>query len=286
MRIKTPIRHTFTLVELLVVIAVISALSALLLPALQRARRSANEAACINNLKRVGMGVFLYTADNRNFYPDRSTPTHPNDDYRVRYKGRYYTLSNRMQTLSVSKVFEPLREYHGNGDAMGEVYTCPFAKANTLAGAGTAFPFKYKSKSNNWAGRIGNYNLCFGTMWDQNGGVAIRYPMRRIGEGWTSTTKGRNGSANRQSFVVASDKMRNNQFGQPNANHPPAGEDAAWLVKGSGPGWIFDNYASTSAAYLLEDGSVDLETQVSQYLDHIGGDNSFLIPVEHFQIGQ
>ena len=52
----SPQRHSaFTLIELLVVIAVIAILAALLLPALSRAKRTAQSAACLNNLKQIGV---------------------------------------------------------------------------------------------------------------------------------------------------------------------------------------------------------------------------------------
>lgn len=70
----------FTLVELLVVLAIISILTALLLPSLRRARDSAKMLACASNLHQIGIAHQLYSNDNG----DRMCPqmTHwPDGDY-------------------------------------------------------------------------------------------------------------------------------------------------------------------------------------------------------------
>jgi len=59
----------FTLVELLVVIGIIAALIAVLLPALNAARRSAQSVACLNNLRELSFMMRLYVADNRQYLP-------------------------------------------------------------------------------------------------------------------------------------------------------------------------------------------------------------------------
>src|SRR5947207_10118106 len=57
------IRRGFTLVELLVVIAVIAILAALLLPALSRVKQSADNALCQSNLRQQGIGLAMYVSD-------------------------------------------------------------------------------------------------------------------------------------------------------------------------------------------------------------------------------
>jgi len=95
MNVRSPSRlhpdQCFTLVELLVVVAVVGVLCALLLPALQSAFDQGKGAACISNLRQIGIAIGAYASDHDggipfgpkapgfnnagNFYPSTGAPT-------------------------------------------------------------------------------------------------------------------------------------------------------------------------------------------------------------------
>jgi prepilin-type N-terminal cleavage/methylation domain-containing protein len=71
--------RAFTLLELLVVIAVISILAALLLPVLSKAKEQGRRTVCLNNVRQVTLAIHLYADDNGESLPVLPSPNpYPN----------------------------------------------------------------------------------------------------------------------------------------------------------------------------------------------------------------
>ena len=73
MRKSSRVRPAFTLVELLLVIAVIAILASLLMPALESARENARRIVCLSQLRQTGQSVGLYANDFDGLYPSRDS---------------------------------------------------------------------------------------------------------------------------------------------------------------------------------------------------------------------
>ena len=104
--------RAFTVVELLVVIAIISILIALLLPAVQAARGSARRAACMNNLRQIGLATTVYEVHWKGFPPA--------------YSGQVLVNYSLATNFSVHSVILPYLEQVPLFDSIN--FSLPFSK--------------------------------------------------------------------------------------------------------------------------------------------------------------
>lgn len=105
----------FTLLELLLVIAVIAILSSLLLPALSKAKETSRAAACQGNLKQFAYGAIQYSSDYNDYtltYITYGYPTLENCSWFITL-GPYLGLGN-----SSSEIFQRYT-------TQNTLYTCP-----------------------------------------------------------------------------------------------------------------------------------------------------------------
>ena len=89
-------KRAFTLIELLVVIAIIAILAAILFPVFAQAKEAAKKTTCLSNTKQMALGIYMYSNDNDDvypqndwendpagFYPGTYNPANPNGTYQI-----------------------------------------------------------------------------------------------------------------------------------------------------------------------------------------------------------
>jgi prepilin-type processing-associated H-X9-DG protein/prepilin-type N-terminal cleavage/methylation domain-containing protein len=140
---RSPPRSAFTLVELLVVIAVVSLLIALLMPALSFAREQANRVKCLSNLRQIGQAALQHANEHRQHIQiagnlavaGSATPENLGDAAMVKYS--YYQDGPVMRPLPLPAALAPyvgqkvrtddrlVMSADMDSGPIAEVFTCP-----------------------------------------------------------------------------------------------------------------------------------------------------------------
>ncbi|MCH2175978.1 MAG: type II secretion system GspH family protein [Lentisphaeria bacterium] len=138
-------KNRFTLIELLVIVAIIGVLVSILLPAIQEAKKKANDVSCKSNLKQLGVAMILRVNDYDGNIPSASfayvgtytiDPEIPDNSDRYNWNEWY-------QPKNLGQYINPDGDWGGgpNGARKHKLYACPSGTLNDKATDG--FPHGY-----------------------------------------------------------------------------------------------------------------------------------------------
>ena len=196
----------FTLIELLVVIAIIAILAGMLLPALNAAKKKAQDASCRSNLKQQHLGFAYYCEDYQSWCPT--------SDFQVTGKTEPVPWYGRFQDLKYI--------------TSGKIFSCPTNKAEVNG----AYP------DGGGANYGSTYGLSLGTFGtSQSNGIKYTAVARESGSsdtvvfGDTAIVKNNTGSS--ASFIYSSSKpghFINSASGSPSSSFIGPGDYTAYGI--------------------------------------------------------
>ena len=169
-------RRAFSLIEVLVVLAILGVLAGLLMPAVQRARESANYITCRSHLRQIGLAIHNYEV-NHGYFPGLGTA--PNQESVLARVLPFLELDNLRQLIAADRpLYHPLGDYGWLDPAQAAaartvvpLFLCPsdgqppvfpdydFATVagtsyvvNAGTGTGTNYDFRYPTDGMFWYG--------------------------------------------------------------------------------------------------------------------------------------
>ena len=168
---RRPARAGFTLVELLVVIAVIGILIGLLMPAVQKAREAASRISCANNLKQISLAMHHYHLDFGKL-PPRARLAGSADANNGAGATWAVLIMPYLEQDNLYKQWDLSRRYYDQNDAARRgfvrIYFCPTRRSAgsspETSTSGDQSVLADGSLASNVAGALGDYAVNLGTM--------------------------------------------------------------------------------------------------------------------------
>lgn len=132
--------RSFTLIELLITIAILAILVGVLLPALNSARDKARSASCVNNLKTLGMGIIQYVVENESWQPP---PLFNYEDPQIPWTFGVLGPNTETYPTNPAKHWDPWMKRKGRYFGI-ETFRCP-SMSGTYLMDGTSSWWNYNS---------------------------------------------------------------------------------------------------------------------------------------------
>ena len=261
-------RRAFSLVEMLVVIAVLGVLVALLLPAVQSARESGRRVVCANNLKQIGLAFHLYDDAHQRLPPARSQD--------AVFNGPFLMTLPYLERVSEAEKFDLNVKYSGsaaNKDVANTVipaYLCPTMD----------MPYKVPDRPCE-EGAPGSYAVCTGSKSPFEHFNAVPHDGAIVMPMWGKTSVAAIAAADGTSNTLLAGEMNYGltdylDYGACARTSGYKGGDTRWAVGYTGVTW-----ASTQGIFNPTRQVTFVDFSYAEYYafrsDHNGGVNMLLV---------
>lgn len=144
----------FTLVELLVVIAVIALLLSILLPSLRRAKNISRRVVCISNIRQMCVAVRTYLINNNDFFPPASLDVYgPNATPGIQYAWDFIRTYNRVSEMWE---YKPGMVWQGEGNI--RIQQCPSFTGPAMWEGDKYTGYNYNTSYLGWAEPVGGWS--------------------------------------------------------------------------------------------------------------------------------